>query len=80
MCGDALGGGPVALERRARVVGVLIDAVHEGRREARASAKPTRLTAEGVVGAVLSVLHARLSAGDARSGGVRRRWRACSAR
>ncbi len=68
---DALGGGPVALERRARVVNALIDAVHEGRKEARASAKPTRLTAEGVVGAVLSVLHARLSAGDARrNGGV----------
>ena len=48
---------------------VLIDAVHEGRKEARASTKPTRLTAEGVVGAVLSVLHARLSAGDARHNG-----------
>ncbi len=66
---DALGGGPVALERRARVVRALIDAVHEGRREARGGTKPTRLTAEGVVGAVLSVLHARLSAGDARHNG-----------
>ena len=66
---DALGGGPVALERRARVVGVLVDAVHEGRREAQASACPTRLTAEGIVGAVLGVLHARLSVGDARSNG-----------
>ena len=66
---DALGGGPVALERRARVVGVLIDVVHEGRREARGATKPMRLTAEGVVGAVLAVLHARLSAGDARHNG-----------
>jgi AcrR family transcriptional regulator/DNA-binding MarR family transcriptional regulator len=66
---DALGGGPVALERRARVVGVLVDAVHEGRKEARGTTKPPRLTAEGVVGAVLGVLHARLSAGDARSNG-----------
>ena len=66
---DALGGGPVALERRTRVVGVLIDAVHEGRREARGATKPMRLTAEGVVGAVLAVLHARLSAGDARHNG-----------
>jgi AcrR family transcriptional regulator len=66
---DALGGGPVALERRAVVVRALIDAVHEGRREARGAAKPTRLTAEGVVGAVLSVLHARLSVGDARHNG-----------
>ncbi len=62
---DALGAGPAALERRARVVQALIDAVHQGRREAGAGAKPTRLTAEGVVGAVLSVLHARLSGGDA---------------
>jgi AcrR family transcriptional regulator len=60
---DALGAGPVALERRAQVVRVLIDAVDEGRGEARTSARPTRLTAEGVVGAVLSVLHARLSRG-----------------
>jgi AcrR family transcriptional regulator len=66
---DALGGGPIALERRARVIGVLVDAVDEGRAEARASAKPTRLTAEGIVGAVLSVLHTRLSAGNARSNG-----------
>jgi DNA-binding MarR family transcriptional regulator len=57
------------LERRARVVGVLVDAVHEGRREARGAAKPTRLTAEGIVGAVLGVLHARLSKGDARCNG-----------
>jgi DNA-binding MarR family transcriptional regulator len=51
----------VALERRTQVVGALIDAVHEGRREARGAAKPSRLTAEGVVGAVLAVLHARLA-------------------
>jgi AcrR family transcriptional regulator/DNA-binding MarR family transcriptional regulator len=68
---DALGAGPVALERRTRVVQALIDAVHEGRREARGATKPTRLTAEGVVGAVLAVLHARLAAGDARANGVR---------
>jgi AcrR family transcriptional regulator/DNA-binding MarR family transcriptional regulator len=58
---DALGAGPVALERRAQVVQVLIDAIDEGRSEAKGSARPTRLTAEGVVGAVLAVLHARLS-------------------
>jgi AcrR family transcriptional regulator len=67
---DALGAGPVALERRARVVGALIDAVDQGRGEARGSARPTRLTAEGVVGAVLGVLHARLAAG-ARMAGLR---------
>ncbi len=67
---DALGAGPVALERRTQVVGVLIDVVHEGRREAPGATKPSRLTAEGVVGAVLAVLHARLAAGDARSNGA----------
>src|SRR5581483_9207820 len=58
----ALGAGPVALERRERVQRVLIDAVDEGRALARGSARPSRLTAECVVGAVLSVLHARLAA------------------
>jgi AcrR family transcriptional regulator len=58
---DALGACPAALERRARVLGVLVDAVDEGRGEGRAVLRPTRLTAEGVVGGVLSVLYARLS-------------------
>jgi AcrR family transcriptional regulator len=57
---DALGAGPVALERRTRVVGVMIDVVDEGRRERKAGRRLTRLTAEGIVGAVLAVLHARL--------------------
>jgi AcrR family transcriptional regulator len=57
---DALGAGPVALSRRSRVVEALIDAVDEGRRVAKAGLRPTRLTAEGVVGGVLSVLYARL--------------------
>jgi AcrR family transcriptional regulator len=60
----ALGASPVVLERRAEVVGLLVDAVDGGRREARGSARPTRLTAEGVVGAVLAVLHSRLAAGE----------------
>jgi AcrR family transcriptional regulator len=57
---DALGAGPSALERRREVVQLLIEAVASGREEAQAGANPTRLTAEGVVGAVLSVLHERL--------------------
>jgi AcrR family transcriptional regulator len=63
---DALGVGPLALECRAEVVGVLVDAVDEGRRKARGELQPTRLTAEGVVGAVLGVLHARLTVGESR--------------
>jgi AcrR family transcriptional regulator/DNA-binding MarR family transcriptional regulator len=57
---DALSAGAGALERRAQVVDALIGAVDEGRGETEAGLKPTRLTAEGVVGAVLGVLYARL--------------------
>jgi AcrR family transcriptional regulator/DNA-binding MarR family transcriptional regulator len=63
---DALAAGPRVLQRRERIVRALIDAVDEGRTEAKGSARPTRLTAEGIVGAVLAVLYARL-AGDAQS-------------
>ncbi len=56
----ALGASPVVLERRRQVVKALVGAVDDGRGEARGSAQPTRLTAEGVVGAVLTVLHERL--------------------
>jgi AcrR family transcriptional regulator/DNA-binding MarR family transcriptional regulator len=58
---DALAAGSRALERRAEVVSILVDAVDEGRGEARAVTSLSRLTAEGVVGGVLAVLHARLS-------------------
>ncbi len=67
----ALGAGPRALERRAAVVRVLIDAVEEGGAQARRGRDaPERLVAEGVVGAVLAVLHTRLSeqAGESLSG------------
>ena len=60
----ALGASPVVLDRRGEVVAGLVDAVDGGRLQARASASPTRLTAEGVVGAVLVVLHSRLAAGE----------------
>jgi AcrR family transcriptional regulator/DNA-binding MarR family transcriptional regulator len=58
-----LGAGPDALEHRARIVRALVGAVDEGREEARRGHTPAPLTAEGVVGAVLAVLHGRLSAG-----------------
>jgi AcrR family transcriptional regulator len=58
---DALGAGPRALEDRARIVKLLVDAVHDGCARTKGGAQPTRLTAEGVVGAVLAVLHARLA-------------------
>jgi AcrR family transcriptional regulator len=55
--------GREVLQRRGRVLAQVIDAVDEGRREARAGVEPTRLTAEGIVGGVLSVLHGRLLEG-----------------
>jgi AcrR family transcriptional regulator len=58
---DALGAGPSVLARRAQVVAALVDAVDGGRLQARAALCPSRLTAEGVVGAVLGVLYARLA-------------------
>ncbi len=54
---EALGAGPRVLEHRTRVVQALIAAVDEGRRDARKDPPP--LAAEGVVGAVLAVIHAR---------------------
>jgi AcrR family transcriptional regulator len=64
----SLGAGPVALVRRSEVIGALIAAVDEGRavsaRGSRRGAPVAPLTAEGVVGAVLAVIHARLLVGS----------------
>lgn len=60
---EALRAGPEVLEQRKRVLGVLTSAVDEGRAEARQGNEPLPLTAEGVVGGALSVVHARLLAG-----------------
>ena len=57
---DSLGAGPVALERRAEVIDTLVAVVDRGRRDAPPANAPNRVTAEGVVGAVLGVLYARL--------------------
>jgi AcrR family transcriptional regulator len=54
---EALGAGPKVLEHRTRVLQALIAAVDEGRTAARKDPPP--LAAEGVVGAVLAVIHAR---------------------
>ncbi|MGA8363579.1 MAG: TetR family transcriptional regulator [Solirubrobacteraceae bacterium] len=63
---DALGAGPEVLARRARVLEPLTAIVDEGRaassrgRATSSSASSPPLAAEGVVGAVLSVIHARM--------------------
>ncbi len=56
----SLGEGTGALESRRRVLARIIAMVDEGREESRAGMEPPPLTAEGVVGGVLSILHARL--------------------
>jgi AcrR family transcriptional regulator len=59
---ESLAAGPRVLERRAVVLRALVRAIDEGRSATgRKTAQLPPLTAEGVVGAVLSVIHTRLS-------------------
>jgi AcrR family transcriptional regulator len=59
---ESLAAGPRVLERRAVVLRALVAAVDQGRGDVpRRGTQPPPLTAEGVVGAVLSVIHTRLS-------------------
>jgi DNA-binding MarR family transcriptional regulator len=55
---DALAAERQVLKHRARVVSRLVDTVHRGARAAGSSA--ARIVAEGAVGAVLAVIHARM--------------------
>jgi AcrR family transcriptional regulator/DNA-binding MarR family transcriptional regulator len=57
---DALGGGPNTLARRTRVLDTLIETVDRGRTEGKVGRERPPLTAEGAVGAVLSVIHSRM--------------------
>jgi AcrR family transcriptional regulator/DNA-binding MarR family transcriptional regulator len=57
---DALSAGPKVLARRARVLESLHAIVDQGRSQMKGSREPPPLTAEGVVGAVLAVIHARI--------------------
>jgi AcrR family transcriptional regulator len=57
---EALGAGERALERRAQCTAALIAAVDEGRAEVRNGRQPPPMTAEGVVGAVFAIVHARI--------------------
>ena len=58
---EALAAGPRALEHRAKIVALLTPCGRRGPRgSAQGAAQPPPLTADGVVGAVLAVIHARL--------------------
>ena len=56
---DALGAGPRVLQRRTSVLNTLIETVDKGRTQGEPGNTPP-LIAEGIVGAVLSVIHAHL--------------------
>jgi AcrR family transcriptional regulator len=57
---ETLAAGPKALEHRRSVLAQIIAVVDEGRTESMGGEGPPPLTAEGVVGAVLAVIHARV--------------------
>jgi AcrR family transcriptional regulator len=57
---QALGGGPTVLERREQILASLAQAIDAGRAEGTRSTGLTPLTAEGLVGAAFTIVHARL--------------------
>ncbi len=61
---ETLGAGHRALERRGRGIAQIITIVDQGRKESKTGASAPPLTAEGVVGGALSVLHGRLTEPD----------------
>ena len=63
---ETLRAGPKVLERRKQVLAVLVAAADEGRAEAKRGGEPLPLTAEGVVGGALAVIHARVVERDRR--------------
>jgi AcrR family transcriptional regulator len=65
----ALGGGARVLQRRLEAIEVLCEYVDRGRLEGSGRTDPPEVAAEGVVGAVLAVLHTRLLSGAANRGG-----------
>jgi AcrR family transcriptional regulator len=60
---ESLGAGPRALERRQNVLFQVLPIVDQGRDETKKVDAPPPLTAEGIVGGVLSLIHTRLLAG-----------------
>jgi AcrR family transcriptional regulator len=61
---DALNAGPKTLSRRASVLETLHAIIDQGRSQTKPGREPPPLTAEGTVGAVLSVIHARILEDD----------------
>jgi AcrR family transcriptional regulator len=63
---EALGFGPSTLELRRSMLARAAAILDEGRAESRVNREPPPLTSEGVVGAVFSVVHARMLERDQR--------------
>ncbi len=61
---QALGGGPLVLERREQILARLAAVLDEGRFEGPGGAQCTLVTAEGLVGGAFGVVFARLRSGD----------------
>jgi AcrR family transcriptional regulator len=61
---QALRSGPGVLERRAAILTRLAGVVDEGRKESQRAGNCSPLTAEGLVGAALGIVHARLLRGE----------------
>jgi AcrR family transcriptional regulator len=61
---ESLSGGARTLERRDQVLGRVAEAIDEGRRESASAEGLPALTADGLVGGALSVIHARLARPD----------------
>ena len=64
---ESLGAGPRALERRQNVQLQILPILDQGQAETRRIGAPPPLTAEGILGGVLSLIHARLLASPLRS-------------
>jgi AcrR family transcriptional regulator len=62
---ETLGAGHLALEHRRRGIAQIITILDQEGREAGSGAGPPPLTAEGLVGGVLSLIHTRVIDGDA---------------
>lgn len=61
---ESLSAGPNAIAWRGRLLAQITEAVDDGRSEVRSGAEPPPLTAEGVVGGALAIVHARLVEAD----------------
>ncbi len=66
---ESLRAGPLVRERRNEVLDTLARVVDEGRQESRSGSEPPPLTAQGIVGGALSVIHARLPLQDSANAG-----------